>query len=85
MRAACIGAAALGVFGGLFATTLFGAFTALCIGKLGDSYVADLVAAAPIWYVLPSRGGPPITSELVQRLLDEADLEDAGIRPAEKK
>lgn len=32
------------------------------------------------WYVLPSRGGLPITSELVQRLLDEADLEDAGIK-----
>ncbi len=30
------------------------------------------------WYVLPSRGGPPVTSELVQRLLDEADLEDVG-------
>jgi hypothetical protein len=33
------------------------------------------------WYVLPSRGGPPVTSERVQRLLDEADLEDAGLRP----
>jgi hypothetical protein len=32
------------------------------------------------WYVLPSRGGPPVTSELVRRLLDEADLEDAGLR-----
>ena len=31
------------------------------------------------WYVLPSRGGPPVTNELVQRLLDEADLEDAGL------
>jgi hypothetical protein len=31
------------------------------------------------WYVLPSRGGPPVTSELVQRLLDEADWEDAGL------
>ena len=28
-------------------TTLFGAFTALCLTNLGDSYVADLVAAAP--------------------------------------
>jgi purine-cytosine permease-like protein len=46
-------AAALGVFGGLFATTLFGAFTALCLTNLGDSYVSDLVAAAPGWYVLP--------------------------------
>ena len=32
-------AAALGVFGGLLATTLFGAFTALCLTNLGDSYV----------------------------------------------
>ena len=32
------------------------------------------------WYVLPKRGGPPVTSELVQRLLDEADLEDAGLK-----
>jgi hypothetical protein len=31
------------------------------------------------WYVLPSRGGPPVTNELVQRLLDEAELEDAGL------
>ena len=37
------------------------------------------------WYVRPSRGGPPITNELVQRLLDEADMEDAGIRRGEKK
>jgi hypothetical protein len=33
------------------------------------------------WYVLPSRGGPPVTSQLVQRLLDEADWEDAGLSP----
>jgi hypothetical protein len=32
------------------------------------------------WYVLPSRGGPPVTTELVKRLLDEADLEDAGLK-----
>ncbi|MGA2843469.1 MAG: hypothetical protein ABSG18_25750 [Steroidobacteraceae bacterium] len=31
------------------------------------------------WCVLPSRGGPPVTSELVRRLLDEADFEDAGL------
>ena len=31
------------------------------------------------WYVLPSRGGPPVTTELVKRLLDEADWEDAGL------
>ena len=48
-----LAAAALGVFGGLFATTLFGAFTASTFSSLGDSYVVDLVAAAPGWYVLP--------------------------------
>ncbi len=32
------------------------------------------------WYVLPSRGGPPVTNELVQRLLDAADMEDAGLK-----
>jgi hypothetical protein len=36
------------------------------------------------WYVLPSRGGPPVTNELVQRLLDEADAEDAGVRRSEE-
>jgi purine-cytosine permease-like protein len=46
-------AAAIGVFGGLFATTLFGAFTASTFASLGDSYVVDLVTAAPGWYVLP--------------------------------
>ena len=35
------------------------------------------------WYVLPSRGGPPVTSELVQRLLEDADLEDAGLKRSE--
>jgi hypothetical protein len=28
--------------------------------------------------VLPRRGGAIVTNELVERLLDEADLEDAG-------
>jgi hypothetical protein len=31
------------------------------------------------WYALPARGGI-VTSELVQRLLDEADQEDAGLK-----
>jgi hypothetical protein len=31
------------------------------------------------WYVRPSRGGPPVTTELVQRWLDDADFEDAGL------
>ena len=35
------------------------------------------------WYVLPSRGGPPVTSELVRRLLEDADLEDAGLKRSE--
>ncbi|HEY2758544.1 MAG TPA: CopG family transcriptional regulator [Pseudolabrys sp.] len=36
------------------------------------------------WYVLPKRGGETVTSELVRRLLDDADLEDAGIKPGDK-
>lgn len=47
------GAAALGVFGGLLVATLFGAFTAVSFAEPTDSYVLDLVAAAPGWYVLP--------------------------------
>jgi hypothetical protein len=31
------------------------------------------------WYVLPRREGTLVTSELVQQLRDEADLEDAGL------
>ena len=31
------------------------------------------------WYVLPFRGGTIVTNELVERLLDKADAEDAGI------
>ena len=30
------------------------------------------------WYVLPHRGGV-ITNEMIDRLIEEADLEDAGI------
>jgi len=33
------------------------------------------------WFIRPSRGGPPITNELVQQLLEEADLKDAGLKP----
>ncbi len=33
------------------------------------------------WIVRQSRGGPPVTNELVQRLLDQAVLEDAGLEP----
>jgi hypothetical protein len=31
------------------------------------------------WYILPPRGGAIATSDLVERLLDRADIEDAGI------
>lgn len=48
-----LAAAAAGVFGGLAITTLFGAFTASALTGPGDSYVLDLVAGAPGWYVLP--------------------------------
>ena len=34
------------------------------------------------WYVLPHRGGV-VTSELVERLLEEADFEDAGFTKGE--
>lgn len=37
------------------------------------------------WYVLPKRGGPPVTTEMVERLLDEADWEDAGLSPTDGK
>ncbi len=46
-------AAGAGVYLGLLATTLFGAFTAVTFAHPSDSYVADLVAGAPGWYVLP--------------------------------
>jgi purine-cytosine permease-like protein len=42
-----------GVFTGLFAAALFGILTASTFDRLGASYVRDLVAAAPAWYVLP--------------------------------
>jgi hypothetical protein len=31
------------------------------------------------WYVLPRRDGVIITNEMIDRLIEEADLEDAGI------
>jgi hypothetical protein len=36
------------------------------------------------WYVLPKRGGEPVTSELVRRLLEDADFEDAGLKQGDK-
>ena len=41
------------MFFGLLVTTLFGAFTAVTFSDPGDSYVLDLVAGSPGWYVLP--------------------------------
>lgn len=35
------------------------------------------------WYVLPRRGGRPVTGDLVRSLLEEADLEDAGVKRSE--
>ncbi|WP_137824450.1 cytosine permease [Brevibacterium sp. 2SA] len=46
-------AASAGIFTGLFATAVFGAFTASTFPALSESYVADLVAAAPTWYLVP--------------------------------
>ncbi|MEW1987605.1 cytosine permease [Brevibacterium casei] len=46
-------AACAGIFTGLFATAMFGAFTASTFDALSPSYVADLVANAPAWYLAP--------------------------------
>lgn len=35
------------------------------------------------WYQLPNREGLVVTKELVDRLIEEADLEDAGILKGE--
>jgi hypothetical protein len=35
------------------------------------------------WYQLPNREGVVVTKELVDRLIEEADLEDGGIRKGE--
>jgi purine-cytosine permease-like protein len=42
-----------GMFVGVLAPSLFGAFTAAALTDPTDSYMHDLVAAAPSWYVLP--------------------------------
>lgn len=31
----------------------------------------------PLFPTLPSRGGPPVTTELIRRIQDEIDMEDA--------
>jgi purine-cytosine permease-like protein len=48
--AAALGA---GMFIGVLLPSLFGAFTAMSFANPSDSYLDDLVAAAPAWYVLP--------------------------------
>lgn len=42
-----------GMFAGVMLPSAFGAFTALCFTSPTDSYLDDLVAASPAWYVLP--------------------------------
>jgi purine-cytosine permease-like protein len=42
-----------GMFAGVMLPSFFGAFTALCFTNPTDSYLDDLVAASPAWYVLP--------------------------------
>ena len=46
-------AASSGIFAGLFATAAFGAFTASTFETLSPSYVADLVAFSPTWFLIP--------------------------------
>ncbi len=48
-----VGATAAGIFFGLFLTSVFGSFTASTFTTPGESYVRDLVAYSPGWYVLP--------------------------------
>lgn len=46
-------AVSAGIFLGLFSTATFGAFTASTFSAPTASYVADMVATAPSWYVVP--------------------------------
>ena len=43
----------VGMFVGVMLPSLFGAFTAMSFANPTDSYLDDLVAASPAWYVLP--------------------------------
>ncbi len=43
----------IGMFIGVLLPSLFGAFTAMTFANPTDSYLDDLVAASPAWYVLP--------------------------------
>src|SRR5215475_12151918 len=47
------GALGVGMFVGVLLPSLFGAFTAMSFANPTDSYLDDLVAASPGWYVLP--------------------------------
>jgi len=47
------GALGIGMFIGVLLPSLFGAFTAMTFANPTDSYLDDLVAASPGWYVLP--------------------------------
>lgn len=48
-------------------------------GASADAGELEIVDGIP---VLPSRGGV-VTRELVDRLLEDSDLEDGGLRPAD--
>jgi len=37
------------------------------------------------WYQFPNREGVVVTKELVDRLIEEADFEDAGVPPPPRK
>jgi purine-cytosine permease-like protein len=43
----------VGMFVGVLLPSLFGAFTAMTFANPTDSYIDDLVAASPTWYVVP--------------------------------
>ena len=43
----------IGMFIGVLLPSLFGAFTALTFANPTDSYIDDLVANSPAWYVIP--------------------------------
>jgi purine-cytosine permease-like protein len=47
------GALAIGMFVGVLLPSLFGAFTGMSFANPTGSYLDDLVAASPTWYVLP--------------------------------
>ncbi len=46
-------------------------------GGAGFSEASAPYRAANDWPVFPARGGPPVTSEMIERLQDAIDREDA--------